>query len=91
MKNRLSKRIKTIYKKIEHVFPTDEEKEPCPQCGGCMRHRIHEDSGMSAEAKFGCIKCHYTEFRGGFGSENWLEKIYHARQKSPFLRRLYFS
>jgi ribosomal protein S27AE len=91
MKNRLSKRIKTLYKKIEHVFPTDEEKEPCPQCGGCMRHRISQDSGMSAEAKFGCIKCHYTEFRGGTGSEIWLEKIYHARQKSPFLRRLYFS
>lgn len=91
MTNRLSRRIKNIYRKIEHVFPTDEEKDPCPQCGGYMRHRISQDSGMSAEAKFGCIKCHYTEFRGGTGSEIWLEKIYHARQKSPFLRRLYFS
>lgn len=91
MTNLLSRRFKKLYRKIEHCFPTDEEREPCPECGGAMRHLIHQDSGMSAEAKFGCIKCHHTEFRGGFGSENWLEKIYHSRQKSPFLRKLYFS
>ena len=91
MTNLLSRRIKNIYRKIEHVFPTDEEKVPCPKCRGCMRHLINQDSGMSAEAKFGCIKCDYTEFRGGTGSEIWLEKIYHDRQKSIFLRKLYFS
>lgn len=86
MKNNLFKRF---YKRFEHYFPTHEERDPCPSCGGCMRHRLHEDSGMSAEAKFGCLKCGYTEFRGGTGSEIWLEKIYFARQKNLYLRKKY--
>lgn len=80
-----------IYKRFEPIFPTAEEKSPCPSCGGSMRHRINEDCSVSAEAKFGCIKCKYTEFRGGTGSEIWLEHIYQVRQKNIFLRKLYFS
>ena len=88
MTNRLFKRF---YKRIEPFLPTAEEKEPCPKCGGTMRHLIHQDSNMSAEARFGCIKCQYSEFRGGTGSEIWLEKIYYARQKSAILKKIYFS
>lgn len=86
MRNNLFKRI---YKHFEHYFPTDEERDPCPSCGGCMRHLLHQDNGMSAEAKFGCLTCGKTEFRGGFGSENWLKEIYFARRKNPYLRKKY--
>lgn len=81
--------LKYIYKKIQHYFPTKEEKEPCPKCGSKMRHLIHQDSNMSAEARFECVKCYHVEFRGGTGSEIWLEKIYFLRQKNLILKKIY--
>lgn len=78
-----------IYNGIEHYLPTSEEKTPCTHCGGVMRHLLHQDNSMSAEAKFGCLQCKKTEFRGGWGSEIWLERIYVARRKNFYLKRLY--
>lgn len=53
----------------KQLFGDPNTIEPCPQCGGKMRHLPGRDSGSTGEAKFGCQNCGHEEFRGGWLSE----------------------